>query len=250
MKPDMGPPRAPIPHQPGETLKAVSTTTHADLEFAKWIAIIAMTIDHYGKIVDPSLYAETNAIGRLTFPLLAWIMGTRLALNPRLSTSYLTHLTLWAFIAQPVFVFAGKHWHELNILFTLCLGVAIVWGMQLLAASKTVSATLVLVGGAVSAFFVDYGPFGVMMIPAISLVAGNNVRKGAWWCGLLGVLSNMTPTAPYFGPCASCALFASVVALASLRFRFKLPRLPKILFYAYYPAHILLLSLIARQLSP
>ena len=57
---------------------------HGDLELAKWIALIAMVIDHYGKIVEPSLYLETHAIGRVSFPLFAAIVGTRLALHPSL----------------------------------------------------------------------------------------------------------------------------------------------------------------------
>ena len=47
----------------------------ADLELAKWIALITMAVDHYGKIVDDSVFLETHAIGRISFPLFAAIIG-------------------------------------------------------------------------------------------------------------------------------------------------------------------------------
>ena len=69
-----------------------------------------MFIDHYGKIVEPDLYLPTHAIGRLSFPLFATIIGTRLALRPDLAKRYLKRLLPWALVSQPVFVFWRLGW--------------------------------------------------------------------------------------------------------------------------------------------
>jgi hypothetical protein len=33
----------------------------ADLEIAKWAAVLTMAVDHYGKIVDPDVFLTTHA---------------------------------------------------------------------------------------------------------------------------------------------------------------------------------------------
>jgi len=67
----------------------VSFSVHSQLELLKWIALVAMTLDHYGKIVDPSIFEETHAIGRLAYPLFAWIIASRLSTKPALAQKYL-----------------------------------------------------------------------------------------------------------------------------------------------------------------
>ena len=99
---------------------------HAALEVAKWLALLSMTVDHWGKIAAPEHLTATHLIGRISFPLFAWIVGTRLAFSPELGNRYLRRLVPWAAVSQPVFVVAGRSWSELNILATLALGVAAV----------------------------------------------------------------------------------------------------------------------------
>ena len=103
-----------------------STVTHegqSDFEIVKWLAIAAMAIDHYGKIVEPDLFEPTHAIGRIAFPLFATLIGLRIASHPHLAERYVMRLLPWAVVSQPVFVLAGRDWLEGNILITLVVGV-------------------------------------------------------------------------------------------------------------------------------
>lgn len=214
---------------------------HAQLEAAKWLAILTMTIDHYGKIVDPSLYDETNAIGRLTYPLFAWIIGTRLAIDPSLTPRYLANMLPWAVISQIVYAWVSGNWLSPNIFITLILAVCAYWALLIAKQGQPITGGLLLLLILSLATFVDYGPVGVCMVTIIAVLTSKNVVWGAWCISPLGFLSNFIPVPPYMGPGAVWALLASAVAGGFLGSGFKLPRLPKQFFYAYYPAHLLAL---------
>lgn len=205
-----------------------------------------MTIDHYGKIIDTSLYLETNNIGRVTYPLLAWIIGIRLALDPESARRYIGNLFLWALITQPIFVYIGYQWVEPNIFFTLLAGVIAHYSFELLTRGAHLRGWIILMGSIVFSAYVPYGVFGVATIPIIAKLSTKRVTWGLWCLGPLGVLSNLILHPPYIGPGAIYALFASVIAALSLRVTPTIPRLPKQLFYAYYPGHLLVFYLIYK----
>lgn len=150
-----------------------------DLELAKWIAVITMAIDHYGKIVDESVFVETHAIGRLSFPLFAAIIAIRLAARPSLDQRYLRHLIPWTIVSQPIFVLVGRQWYDGNILVTLGLGVAATLVLQRRAELSTVSLAAALAAIAASSIFTDYGPLGVAMIPTMTFLARGGVHPAA-----------------------------------------------------------------------
>lgn len=221
---------------------------HARFELAKWVAIATMTVDHYGKIVDPSFYHASNAVGRLAFPLFAWIIGSRLAIDTGLARRYLWHLIPWAIATQPVYVWVGKSWGDPNIFFTLAMGVA----LHLAVSEWKNNATSGLLIAGVLAFLAlgaDYGVLGLLMIPVIARLNALNPTLGISSVGPLGVLGNLLTRPPYLGPGALWALLASVIAWLSIRSAIPIPRLPRLLFYAYYPAHLLVLAGIARILA-
>jgi len=218
----------------------------AQFEPAKWIAIVAMTVDHYGKIVDPAVYEATNAVGRLAFPLFAWIIGSRLGLDGGLATRYLRHLLPWAIVTQPVYVWAGKDWADPNIFFTLAMGVALHLAFDAPNRHRTMAGlilsatTLFVVMGA------DHGVFGLFIIPVVAWLTSYRPEAGALGVGPLGLLANLVTHPPYLGPGAAWAMPASLFAWTSIRVPLTLPRLPRLFFYAYYPAHLLILTAIAR----
>lgn len=214
------------------------------LEAAKWVALISMTVDHYGKIVDLSLYAETHAVGRLAYPLFAGIIGVRLAVSPRLAPGYLRNLIPWALLSQPVYVAIGKDWTQGNILMTLALGVLAYLGFDWWRAGRRGLATAVCVGLVVIAPYVDFGIAGVAMIPLVALSASDDPWRRLWLVGPFGVLANIFFHPPFLTRLDLYAVFASLPAVASPYLSRYLPRIPKHVFYAYYPAHLWALHLI------
>jgi hypothetical protein len=213
--------------------------SHDALEAAKWIALVAMTIDHYGKIVNPDLGSVTHAIGRIAFPLFAGIIGLRIALSPTVVASYLRRLGFWAVLSQPVFVVAGRQWSEGNILFTLLLGVVADVGVVTLLRSRPLRAIALLAPAAVAAQYVEFGVAGVASVPLIArAAAAAGSDAGLWLIGPVGVMSNLVLRSPYLSPVDLFALAATPVAIASASIRHAVPRLPRTAFYAYYPAHL------------
>jgi len=169
-------------------------------------------------------------------------------MEPGLWRRYLPRLTFWALVSQPVFVFVGKGWTDPNIFFTLVLGVAAFGLLHEMQRPPRLGRVLLLALVMLAAPFVDYGIFGVLMVPGIAAIAAYRPLWGALAAGPWGVLGNLMVFAPYFGPGGLCALAASAVAMITLRFDMRLPRLPRDLFYAYYPAHLLMLYALASAL--
>jgi len=218
------------------------------LELLKWIALVAMTIDHYGKIVEPSYFAATHAIGRMAYPLFTWIIASRLAANPALTPKYLSWLLVWALLSQPVYVIAGKEWMQWNIMFTLFFGVLAYVGIDAVRQHKRWQATAFFAAASVGSLFADYSPFGVMLIPVLAICLQRRENAALSALAPLSLAANITTAAPYFSLLdLPAGLSAPVVYLARLN-QVPIPRLPKLFFYAYYPAHIYLLHLTDRYL--
>jgi TraX protein len=213
----------------------------ADLEFAKWVAIVTMAIDHYGKIVDLSAFDLTHAIGRVSFPLFAAIIGIRLAFRLTLALRYLRHLIPWAIVSQPVYVLVGRHWYDGNILVTLALGVAATYLLRRRTEIPDFKLAAALAAILALSVFVDYGPIGVAMIPALTLLVARRGHPGASAVGPLGLAANLDRSPPFLGLPDLAALLATPILLFSLWAKIRLPRLPTQLFYGFYPAHLLAL---------
>lgn len=220
-----------------------SARQHEFLEAAKWIAIISMTIDHYGKIFDPPFYEATHITGRIAFPLFAWIIGSRLALSSELGIRYLRRLVPWAIVSQPIYVLAGHDWWQGNILVTLALGIGVHLAVTEMSRDNRARMVAVLALLLLPSPFVDFELFGVLSVPLIASVASRNVTAGALVAGVAGVLANASVSEPFLTVTDWCALLATPIALLTIRLRIRLPRLPTQLFYAYYPLHLLVLHL-------
>jgi hypothetical protein len=213
----------------------------SDLELAKWVAIVTMAIDHYGKIVDDSVFLETHTIGRISFPLFAAIVGIRLTMRPERDARYLRYLVPWAIVSQPAFVLAGRDWYDGNIFFTLALGVlaTLLWRKR--SAMSELSLTAALAAIAAASIFVEFGPLGVAMIPAMAWLVARGGHAGLVAAGPLGLATNMVPSWPPFQAADLAALLASPILMLSVRMKIGLLRLPTQFFYAFYPGHLLAL---------
>lgn len=202
-----------------------------------------MAIDHYGKIVDSALYLPTHLVGRLAFPLFAWIIASRLALRPDLTQRYIRWLLPWALVSQPVFYIAGREWFEPNILFELLAGVVLVNMLQAYGKSARTIITAVCLAGI--GWFFDYGPAGVVTIPVLYLAARHGQPRALLLLAVAGMLVNLPAADLEEMLAVGAALGAPIVAWASLQPAVQgLPRLPKVGFYLFYPLHLLVLALL------
>lgn len=248
-------------------LSAAPMQLDRQLEFAKWLAIITMVIDHVGYVFAAHLdYIAWRAVGRLCWPLIAWVVAMRLYVAPERTKGYLKRLLPWAVLAQVPYAFVfsiskapPEPWYDaFNIFFTIGLGCIIF--MLVMAWEKSSIAKRMLIAGGitlitVAAVKVDYGAFGVMSVPVLALLARMDIRYAAIGSGIMAALANsfilMTDgiLAKYW-MLALAPLPASAIALFCLSHYIPMKRLPRWFFYAFYPVHLIIIVIVVIILYP
>lgn len=216
----------------------------------KIVAIVGMTFNHACYIFYPYLPVEALCVlfgfGGLTFPIMAFLLveGYHHTSNIK---RYAGRLFVFALVAQvPYTLFLAPY---PNVLFTLLLGLAILYlydhmenrvGFWLIAIALT----------AISSFF-DWGILGPLMILMMRAIPGR--RQRIVLPLLLAILSQGLPALFDYLVAFDAALLPFVLypllgCTATipllLAYNGSRGRPMKWFFYAYYPAHILVLGLI------
>ena len=220
----------------------------------KLIAICTMLIDHMGYTLFPGVM-WLRCVGRVAFPIFCFLIaeGCVYTLDRK---KYALRLLVFALLSEIPFnlMNSGMIWdpYDQNVLWTLLLGALVCWLMDW-ALKKCTPLSFVLTGAAMvaaywllEAFRTDYGGWGMLLVAAFYGVhrapSGAVVKMIAQAFGLaffsLGVM----------GGYLSIELW-SLVSLAPIwlyngqrGFSHKAVQYG---FYAFYPVHILILSLIA-----
>ncbi|AFZ32774.1 TraX family protein [Gloeocapsa sp. PCC 7428] len=197
----------------------------------KLLAAIFMVIDHVGIVFFPQVFVF-RVIGRLSFPLFAWLLaqGERYTRSfPR----YLQRLVLLGLLSQPLYVLTLSGTRP-NILFTLSLGLITLRLSRRLREYKY----LIWILGIVSAELlrVEYGAYGVAAMCLMSIFAPNL----HWWLAWIALhLVDAIAVSNIFQlPAIVTPVFIHVANHqrgSSARW-----------FYSFYPLHLLVLFLIFR----
>ena len=217
----------------------------------KLIAIITMTIDHIGVVFGTPFYNLLRAVGRLSFPIFAFLL-TEGYVHTKSFGKYFFRLLVLAVVSEVIydyifygsFIYLGAN----NIFFTLALGLLTLW---LLDKSRTlvkkyfkekIDLTIILpitylliivVMGLIAEFLnFSYGMLGILVISFFYLFKKNfplTVLSVSLSTLILG------DTMQYF----------SLLSLILIYFyNKKLAKKSKMFFYLYYPLHILVLGVI------
>ena len=212
----------------------------------KWIAVISMLIDHTAEVLmnhnaaltDPiwaQIYMLMRGIGRIAFPIYAFLLVEGF-LHTRDVKKYLTRMFLFAVVSEIPFDLAVFHmpfyWGYQNVFFTLFLGLlalaGIRWGEKNGLWKQALA--LIMCVGAAKLINCDYGAFGVFFIVLLYMTRydkKNQTVLGALslvW-ELPGILA-FIPIRLYNGTRGRCG--------------------NKYFFYAFYPAHLLVLWCMGR----
>lgn len=217
----------------------------------KLIAIITMTIDHIGVVFGTPFYNLLRAVGRLSFPIFAFLL-TEGYVHTKSFGKYFFRLLVLALISEVIYdyVFYGSfiYLEANNIFFTLALGLLTLW---LLDKSRTlvkkyfkekIDLTIILpitylliivVMGLIAEFLnFSYGMLGILVISFFYLFKKNfplTVLSVSLSTLILG------DTMQYF----------SLLSLILIYFyNKKLGKKCNVFFYLYYPLHILVLGVI------
>ncbi len=240
-------------------MKTVRLNT--DTSFLKLIAILTMLVDHLGAVFFPQ-QEWMRIVGRLAFPIFAYCIAAGAAFTHSMP-KYLGRMLIMAVIAQPIYVLAMGHaqlipaaafsanpvgaclsWyldslHTSNILFELSLGLALIWSLQ--SRTFVVTAALTCAAWYLSPFLrTSYGWQGIVMMVIFYALIDQPLSSFVWqagfmaWWGFYSSAPAFSLTRPNMITQA-WALLALPLIYIPMNTGIKLP---KWVFYLFYPAHL------------
>lgn len=198
----------------------------------KWIAIIAMAVDHTGAVLYPQ-EPLFRAVGRLAFPIFCFLLVEGF-FHTRDVYRYMGRLFLFAILSEVPYDLAltGTIWDisGQNVFFTLTAGVFL---MHLMERSREIPVKVIdilLVMWAVEIFRTDYAFRGILLIVIYYICRDKKWQKlcaGAAWNLLYGP-----------GKIQCCGVAATVpIAL----YNGERGNGNRNFFYLFYPLHLLFL---------
>ncbi len=241
----------------------------------KIIALVCMTLDHIGHVfsvpmltASPDfalLYSLLRFVGRLAFPLYAFMIAKGCIFTSNIKR-YFTLLAVFAVASEIPFNLANNgqlfNANAQNVYFTLFLGLTACYVVRLLQENEknTLWSAPVTALLCASAYFIssDYSWYGVLFIWLCAVVKDqkNAIRVPVLVFGLLLIarpwrIVQYNFALPYIDN--FCLQFFGSLPTVFLICRYNGKRGPlhinKYFFYAYYPAHLLILGLLAGLLK-
>lgn len=211
----------------------------------KITAVVTMLLDHVGSLLidhetQALLYVIFRCIGRLSFPLFAFLLvqGFHHTRNVR---NYALRLFAFAVFSEPFYDYAfyGTFFTLTyqNIMWTLLLGLLVISAIKLNGDSTIATIGFTFLGCLVAVFLnPDYSLYGVLMIVFFYFDAYDRAGRIV----SIIILNAFMGGIQFLG---SFALFFTEMYKDEKR------RLPKYVFYAFYPVHLGILILIRYLLK-
>lgn len=211
-------------------MRKLSTST------LKWIAAVAMAIDHIAAIFEWSdwMTITMRSIGRIAFPIFSFVLVEGFV-HTRSRKRYLQRLLFFAILTEVCFdlAFYGKIFeitHQ-NVLFTFAISLYVLDRYEQ-TKQQTIGIFYLFIGMiAAGIFLTDYNLFGVLTVFCLYVY-----RKRLFPITISIILINgvMAMTAPI-------QLFAVAAIPFFALYSGEKGRTYKYFFYVFYPGHLLLL---------
>lgn len=215
----------------------------------KLLAAASMLIDHMGFTLFP--FAQwMRCVGRLAFPIFCFLIAEGCA-HTRDKKRYAVRLLLFALLSElPFNLMCTGQWFSLqyqNVLWTLLLGALVCWAMDW-AKTKPEMWQRLPADAAIAVGFIlgqwgntDYGGWGVLLVLLFYLT---REIRGKWAIQLVGMFLFCWFCTPW-----RTELLAMPALLPIFLYngeRGLSNRAVQYGFYAFYPVHILILSVLAQ----
>jgi TraX protein len=202
-------------------------------------AITSMVMDHVNRVFFSEGILVFTLAGRLAFPLFALLIAHNIHDRGVSWRRYVLPLLIAGVAAQLPFMklFAP----QLNIMFTLLLGVLIEPGARFLERKFAKgSGPYIWALAALPNLVMDYPLLGVWVVP----VAGFLVERGQWWhwVALLG-LSLFTNQ---FSPQTFTVLLLPILVWGAAMLEGERLTVPRWFWYGFYPLHLFILAVLER----
>ena len=212
------------------------------IEFIKWIAIIAMTVDHIGLILFPDV-TVLRMIGRVALPLFGFLLIHNYLFFTTDKKKYIVRLWVFAAISQPFFYYIVSP--ALNIFVLLALALSSIYliestkGAGSNRAIESMTGFVIVSLALALSFFINYGVFGFALLMFMYLSFTKS--EYAFFVFLSIVLMNFSLTHVSYVFCGF--LFYPIIYFSS-QLDLKIKRIKPLFFYAFYPAHLLSIGVV------
>lgn len=212
----------------------------------KIIACVTMLIDHLTTFFDRhsnfELVATMNSIGRLAFPIFAFLIAEGFY-HTKNAKKYLTRLLIFAVISQIPYNITFMHkwiqWDQLNILFNFFFGLL---ALVIYKKNKYAGVAAVIAFSFLNQYVIHmgYGAFGVLLVFFFYIFRGSVVKQGASLT-IMMVIYVLRYVIKFY-PRSSFYMYLQLFAILSIVFiafyNGKKGKDIKYLFYVFYPGHI------------
>ena len=214
----------------------------------KVIALVTMTMDHIGEILNPAFEDYFRLIGRISFPIFAFLIAFHLSKHD-LFKKYIKRLSVFAVLTTVTLIPFGYP-SNLNILWTFLVALTTLYGIQYCfnryhsnTLFKYTLIGIILYTGAVLSIITDYPLFGFFYI--LTLYGWFKTQRIVFGelCLLLSFLMNahFNITAGIISSITTFILMAQQTPHHNSKRFLK----PWWVFYAYYPFHLVILRILA-----
>lgn len=249
------------------TAKGKTVRLSRETDLLKLVAIMAMLIDHLGAALFPQAI-EMRIIGRIAFPLFCYTLAAGCCFT-RSMGKYALRLLLAALISQPFYAIGLNHqtlamrqitfanpvvdalrWYGLsfstcNIMVTLLLGQLTIWTIKERKFALTgLLCFFILWLDSTGWITSSYGAKGIMLMVLFYLFIDKPVASFVWVFCFMAQWALRTGGYQLFGVRVGIQAWA-MLALPLIYLPVQRHvKLPKALFYLFYPAHLGLIILL------
>ncbi len=197
----------------------------------KMIAIITMLIDHIGYIFFPQVIV-LRYIGRISFPIFCFLIVEGF-FHTRSHMNYLIRLSIFALLSEIPFDLAFHntpfYWGAQNVFVTLALGLLAIFCLEEMNNRRRYIIPLILVGVAAVFSNCDYGIGGVLLICIFYLTRHSPAIR----IFLTTLILYM-----FYNP---MELYGTIALIPIFCYNGKRGPRNKMIFYWFYPIHLLIL---------
>lgn len=210
----------------------------------KIIAAVTMVLDHIKYVYPPSINFITLYLGRISFPLFAFLL-TEGYVHTKNLKKYYGRLILFGIISQIPFMMFRKYvgnWLMLNIMFTLLLGLLAITVFDKIKKKYISVPIIVLIIYCGKLFSVDYGWYGVLLIFVLYLFKNSKILLSFFYTAIVLLhyyLYGLLNLENIYN-----IIFTIFPLIIILLYNGKEGKKIKYFYYLFYPVHIIILNII------
>lgn len=258
------------PSSPATTSQAALRPSSAWTAWGQWIALITMTVDHVTRYLFPDSWDvgwASSSIGRIAFPLFAGMVAWHGLFNTRNPFRYARRVLIIGLIAQLPYMTMPRDGFQLNICFTLALG--LFWATWLRDLGRRSGVDMeaplqrpLLLGASLFAWWLlgpwlEYGHYGLLLIPFYMFALQALTQPTGSFQEHLLMVAASVPVLLVAGLMNSSDMAKSFTVMTTLLILLlaageasRVPhispgaRMPRKVWLAWYPAHFAVIALL------